>query len=140
MAGIPGSQALFNQIFFIVLMSVLIQGAGMGPLAAALRLTKSNLGEITERKLATSVLEVSIPPQSNLVGKRLVDLDLPSGVLVVLVNRGSETFIPGGKTQLAAKDTLLITNAGEKDKGWRKLFLVEPDGGSAKEAPAGRRA
>ena len=41
-------------------------------------------------------------------GKRLLDLGLPPGALVVLVRRGDHVLIPDGGTVLQAGDTLLL--------------------------------
>jgi cell volume regulation protein A len=42
------------------------------------------------------------------VGKRIVEVGLPQGALIVLLSRGGEFLIPSGGTVLAPGDTLLV--------------------------------
>lgn len=57
---------------------------------------------------STRVIEVQVTPDSRACGKRLADLVLGQGVLVMAVNRGSQLMVPDGKTELQRGDTLLI--------------------------------
>lgn len=41
-------------------------------------------------------------------GERLMDLPLPNDVLVVMVRRGSQYFVPNGKSELKLGDKLLL--------------------------------
>ena len=41
-------------------------------------------------------------------GNRLMDMNLPKGMLVMLIKRGNEFMIPNGSLQLHAGDKLLI--------------------------------
>lgn len=65
-------------------------------------------GDGSEDRHATRVIEVKVTPDSAAAGKRLADLALGQGVLVIAVNRRSQLLVPDGKTELQHGDTLLI--------------------------------
>jgi potassium/hydrogen antiporter len=63
---------------------------------------------VPDVRLSSRMLEAIIPTDSPLVGKALIDLGLPRGVLVVHIQRGDTPIIPGGGTVLHAEDHLLV--------------------------------
>jgi len=63
--------------------------------------------------LKTSLRELSIPAGSPAAGKRIVELKLPAGFLIILVARGGEFLVPGGGTRIEAGDTLLVLTEEE---------------------------
>jgi len=107
-SGIKNAPLIFNVVFFVVLLSVLLQGTTAAYVAKLLKVGSLRETGIVERKVASSMLEVKIRPNSPAVGKQLVELELPLGTLVVLVTREGQTMIPRGATQIEAEDTLLI--------------------------------
>jgi len=107
-SGIKNAPLIFNVVFFVVLLSVLLQGTTAAYVAKLLKVGSPRETGIVERKVASSMLEVKIRPNSPAVGKQLVELELPLGTLVVLVTREGQTMIPRGATQIEAEDTLLI--------------------------------
>ena len=56
----------------------------------------------------TRFVEVKVEPGTVLAGRRLAELKLPPDTLVVAVERGQETVVPRGSTQLLAGDRVLI--------------------------------
>jgi Trk K+ transport system NAD-binding subunit len=61
---------------------------------------------VSARK-SNEFIEFEIPRDSLLVGHTLFDLQLPEDVLVVLIHREDEDFIPRGNTVLRARDRLV---------------------------------
>lgn len=59
------------------------------------------------------IIELDLLATSPGVGKRLVDLGLPSGALLVLIGRNSRFFVPDGSTHLEAEDTLFFLSDTE---------------------------
>lgn len=59
------------------------------------------------------MIEMAVSSSSEAVGKRLVELELPHGMLIALIRREGEYFIPDGGTILQAKDRVLALG-GEK--------------------------
>jgi Trk K+ transport system NAD-binding subunit len=66
-----------------------------------------------ESGFKSALNELIIPSGSKVIGKKLVDLKLPPGGLIVLIVRGSEYILPSGATALSDGDVLLIL--AEKD-------------------------
>jgi len=56
----------------------------------------------------TRFVEIPIPPASRVVGRRLAELSLPPGSLVVKILRGGEVIVPGGQTVIRADDVLFV--------------------------------
>lgn len=56
----------------------------------------------------TQMVEITVPPGAAIVGRSLAALKLPSSALVITVERGQQTIIPRGDTQILAGDHLLI--------------------------------
>jgi cell volume regulation protein A len=124
LAKLPQADLIFNIIFFVVLTSVLFQGTTV-PLAA--RWLRVDVPEPAKplypieytpvEGLKTRLQELPIPPGSRAEGKRIVELNLPPGFLIILVARGGEFLVPGGGTELAGGDTLLVLSGEETFQG-----------------------
>ena len=56
----------------------------------------------------TRVVEVTVPPGGAVAGRRLAALGLPREALVIAVQRGAETLIPRGDTELRAGDRVAV--------------------------------
>jgi cell volume regulation protein A len=96
-------------------MSVLAQGATV-PLAARLlgvdAPPSARRGYPLEfnpvEGLRSELKELVVPEGSPWIGRAVVDLGLPSGLLIVLIARGDGFVQPKGQTRLEARDTLLV--------------------------------
>ncbi len=115
LAGLPKADTLFHLVFFAVLASVLLQGPTIVPIARWLGLEAPQLRRQSapEISLKDSTVEIVLPPDSAAIGRQLLDVGLPHGVLVVLIGRDGQTFVPSGSTTLAARDKLLLISAPE---------------------------
>jgi cell volume regulation protein A len=115
LANIDGANSIFNLVFFVVLTSILVQGSTIPFVARKLRVNAPEENrprspiffEPTEH-VRGDLVELDLPAASPGVGKRLVELGLPAGALLVLVGRNGVFFVPHGSTQLEAGDTLFF--------------------------------
>lgn len=115
MAGIPQADLLFNLVFFIVLTSALLQGWSI-PLAARLlgltvpaEFKKSHPLEFEPLAGSdTELVDLTVPYQSDVIGKSLVELELPQDSLIVLIGRGETYIVPSGGSVFEPGDTLLV--------------------------------
>ncbi|MGV3615416.1 MAG: potassium/proton antiporter [Fimbriimonas sp.] len=109
-ANLPRAHEIFDLVFFVVLLSVLLQGTTIRPVAEWLGVVAAAEPEPEplERRGPKNTVEVILGPGSPAVGKRVVDLDLPVSSLLILVTRGTETFVPRGSTRFEADDVILI--------------------------------
>lgn len=129
LAGIPEAHTIFNIVFFIVLTSSLLQGSTISLVARWLRLdapAPARLRPPFEFEAGEGVkgemVEIEIPGHSIAVSRQLVDLGLPSGVLVVFIERNGEFLVPGGGTVLQAGDRLHLL--AEKDLSSKVAALL----------------
>ena len=113
--GTPHSGEFFNIVFFAVLLSTVLQGTTVEPLARRLKVTTDEpalpptLIEVgAVRALGADVIEHVIRPTDAAAGARLRDLGLPRDALVSLILRGEEALLPRGSTRVEAGDRLLI--------------------------------
>jgi len=115
LAGIAKADMIFNLVFFIVLTSVLLQGTSIplfarwlgvaAPLAAK---RQYPLEFLPTSSTKSNLVELQVPSNSLVVGKRILELGLPKGALVVLISRKEEFIVPSGGTSLEAGDTMLV--------------------------------
>ncbi len=114
-AGVSEARTIFNLVFFVVFISVLLQGATIPIVSKWLNvaspIVKSFQYPIEYNpmtNLRSELVEVPVPAQSAVIGQSLVDLALPAGALIVLIRRGDDVLVPRGSTQIESADTLLV--------------------------------
>lgn len=118
---VPGSSDIFNIVFFITLLSMVLQGGTIAVAAKKLKLllppvAKSHFdvelpdeaGELSEITVTAELLEEK--------GNTLQSLGLPRGVLVMLVKRGGSYMVPDGSLKLAEGDHLLMVASSDVEK------------------------
>lgn len=115
MAGVAGSELLFNVVFFVVLVSALTQGWTLPAAARALGLAQPADPEPplsveinALRHVDGEVVDYTVAPSARVAGQALRDLALPDGVVVTLVVRGDEVIMPRGATRLRPGDHVFI--------------------------------
>jgi cell volume regulation protein A len=114
LAGVPGAMTIFNVVFFAVLVSVLLQGMSISWVARRLGVNAERLQPdpphtyVPDVRLSSRMLDAVVPPGSTLVGRTILDLGLPRGVLVVQIQRDDAPLIPSGGTVLQGGDHLLL--------------------------------
>jgi cell volume regulation protein A len=123
LAGIDRVGIIFDLVFFIVLTSILIQGTTIPLMARWLRVdvpqrqrTRAPLEFEPSHGITGDLVEIELPPSSSAVGKRIVDLGLPQGVLLALIGRKDRFLVPSGSTLLEAGDVIhLLAEKAELD-------------------------
>ncbi len=122
-AGLNQAQLIFNIVFFITLISLLVQGTTITQVASWLGLTRNPKGEDSLQdfdvefsdEIKSSMTEIVITSEILSVnGDKLMHMPLPDQTLAVMVKRGNNYFIPKGQTELQAGDKLLIITNDEK--------------------------
>jgi cell volume regulation protein A len=115
LAGVPDANRLFHLVFFVVLASVLLQGTSI-PFAARWLGVDAPLPErgpaSFEAHLSGSphgrLREIRVGDRSPAVGRRILELGLPAGSLIVLLKRAEDVIIPDGGTALDPGDTVVV--------------------------------
>jgi cell volume regulation protein A len=129
LAGVQQADTIFNLVFFIVLTSVLVQGSSIPLVARWLRVAaplqvrrRSPLEFESTNGIRGELVEIELPASSAAAGRRIVELGLPKGALLVLIGRGDGFFVPSGSTMLEAGDTLYLL-ANKETLGQMKQIL-----------------
>ena len=115
---VEDSSFLFHIIFFIVLMSVLVQGMTIMPLANMLKLAgplrRTLRMPLTFEETGDANSDFrELPVPKERIGQSLKDLHLPGGVLVLLIRRDDRFVVPRGNTMLEANDVLTLMGTPE---------------------------
>lgn len=113
-AKIEGSHQLFNIVFFITLLSLVIQGMSISKMAKWLHLDLpeekegNDFGVELPDEIDSSLHDITLTAEMLLNGNRLSEMRIPKGSLVMLVKRGHEFLIPNGQLELHEGDKLLF--------------------------------
>lgn len=111
-AGVDYSNQLFNMVFFITLVSLVIQGMSITYAANRLELKDENIpmdrefGVELAEDINSKLIEKRV--QADMDGKTLSEIKMDAGSLVMLIKRDKKYLIPNGSTKLAENDKLLI--------------------------------
>ena len=128
LAGVPKADMIFNVIFFIVISSALLQGTTIPAFARRLSVDAPlrekppyTIEYESTEKAKFELIEFRVHEHSSITGKQVVDMDFPEGVLIILINRGEEFFVPGGSTVVNAGDMLMMMVSKENIDRVRSL-------------------
>ena len=111
--GFEKSNLIFNIVFFIVLFSILIQGTTL-PLVAKWLNVESKSKDFKPEDIIASPLfyhtlkQFYIEENSPAIGLSIVELDLPTDFLILLIKREKDYIKPTGSSILKENDMLLI--------------------------------
>ena len=129
LSGVHAGRLVFDLVFFIVVVSALVQGTSIGWFARYLGLEvegppppRAMLEINSTQRLGGEVLSFYVEPASAVAGSRIADLPIPEGSAVMLVVRGRELVAARGRTVLAPGDHVYVfTPPG--DKGFVQLLF-----------------
>ncbi|WP_024993504.1 potassium/proton antiporter [Phocaeicola paurosaccharolyticus] len=120
-AEVECANQIFNIVFFITILSLLIQGMSIPYFARKLKLSEplvesgNHLGielpEETNSRLHEIVFDEHIAQKGN----TLKDISLPEGMLVMIVKRGEKYMVPNGNIKLHIGDILVIVSENRED-------------------------
>ena len=121
-AGIPDARWIFNMVFVITIVSLLVQGTSLPLVAKWLKLAdKPSKFKAFEdfdvefsEEIKSAMTEIEITEETLKYGKNLIEMPLPDKTLVVMVKREEQYFVPTGQTLLYAGDKLLVISDDEE--------------------------
>ncbi|HOH56073.1 MAG TPA: potassium/proton antiporter, partial [Paludibacteraceae bacterium] len=122
MSGIPQARMMFNIVFFITILSLVLQGSSIPFVARLLKLTlpssdKPKLKEFDidlPEDIKSSISEITVTEEMLQKGRKLMDITLPEQTLAVMVKRKDHFFVPRGNTKLETGDTVLLIADNEE--------------------------
>ena len=119
-AQIEGSHQLFNIVFFITLLSLVVQGMTISSVARWLKLDLplekegNEFGVELPDEIDSQLHDITLNEEMLVHGNRLADMNIPKGSLVMLIKRGNEFLIPNGQMELHVGDKLLFITESTK--------------------------
>ena len=120
-SGYPEGQLIFDVVFFVVVLSVLVQGLTVGPLARRLGMkAEPNVAASMAEALpvdapGVELLEIEIGSACRVVGRPLAEVPPPLGARVSAVMRGGEVLIPTGSSTLQPGDRIVVFGEAHPD-------------------------
>ena len=106
---------LFDVVFFIVVVSAVIQGSSLTPVARWLGLERPREPEppltleiSSLRHVNGEIVDYAIGVDSRAAGRRVQDLALPEGAVIALISRGDQIVPPQGSTYIQPRDHVIL--------------------------------
>ncbi|MCJ2378097.1 potassium/proton antiporter [Vibrio sp. ZSDZ34] len=134
MAGLPNSQLYFNIAFFVVLVSLIVQGGTLMKAAAMAKVELPPKPEPVSRSAVeifpTSEWELFIyklKPEKWCVGEPLKKLKMPEGTRIAALFRQDKLLHPSGSMQLCANDILCVLGQARDLDALSLLFSEAPE-------------
>ena len=128
-SGVPGSKTIFNLVFFIVIMSMIIQGTTLGRMAKWLKVQEhyrpNRLLPFKSRSPHRDFVEFEVKEGSPLLGKTILELNFPMSFLIVLIHRDENDFMPRGNTQIELYDRLVCLLDTDSIGEFEKLIQIK---------------
>lgn len=111
-AGIESAQTMFNVVFIVTIISLVVQGTLVSGMANLLGMAyeepESSFGDALQDRMKSDFSEVSVNEQMLASGNTLSRITLPENTLVIMVCRDGDYFVPKGQTELQVGDKLLV--------------------------------
>ncbi len=120
-AGVPSGDQIFNVVFFVVLVSVLLQGSALGPVVRRLGMETDRpawapVAEVLPLDdIDVDLVELHVTEELAIVDRPLHALGELGATLVAALVRDNRVIVPKGDTVVRAGDVLLITAHREGD-------------------------
>ena len=83
------------------------------------RLQSINSGEVED----VNFIRIALKKSDRWVGKRIMDLGLPAGIIVAVIQRKDDTIIPRGNVRLAEGDLVVV--GADSIKGDKPVYMKE---------------
>lgn len=110
--NIEGASIIFNVVFVMTILSLLIQGTTVSSVAELFGLAftekESKFEEALQDKVKSAFTEIAVTENMLVSGNTLNKVSLPDNTLVVMVCRDGDYFVPKGNAVLQMGDKLLI--------------------------------
>ena len=112
--GIENADYLFNVVFLVTIVSLLVQGTTVSGMANILGLSyeepESTFKLTVPDHIRSEFSEIGVTASMLHNGDTLKDIQLPGHTLLVMVCRNDKYFVPKGHTQLKSGDKLLVVS------------------------------
>ena len=113
-SNVEHSQTMFNIVFFITILSLVVQGMTVAKMAKWLGvdddfdLSETSFGVEFPDEIKSAMVEILVDETLLETGNTLAKFNLPANTLVMMVRRGDSFFVPRGDTEIQKGDKLLV--------------------------------
>lgn len=118
-SGVEGADYIFNVVFFVTIISLVVQGTTVSSMANWLGLSyeepETTFKFTVPDHIRSQFTEIGVTASMLHNGDTLKDIRLPGNTLVVLVCRDRQYFVPKGFTQLRPGDKLLVVSDNNEE-------------------------
>lgn len=115
LANLPSASLIFDVVFFVVLVSALVQGWTLPAVARYLklevptRLPPPVTLEISSlRNVDSDIVDYFVDHECRAAGAQIKNLALPEGVVIALIVRDEQTVLPQGRSILQSGDHVIV--------------------------------
>ena len=119
-------ETIFNAVFFVVLVSALVQGTTLEWVAERLRLTSPTpraVPQIQSGPLsALDLVEFTVDGDHAINGSAVRELGLPRDTLIAAINRNGHTIPPRGGTVIGAGDRIFVLTSPDRRPDLEDVF------------------
>lgn len=122
-AEVPNARLIFNVVFLCTLVSLLIQGMSLEKMAKWLGVAEEQEPQLKKvenfdidlpEEIKSVATEIHVTEDMLQHGNRLMDMGFPQNTLAIMVKRGTQFFVPTGKSVLQNGDALLVITDNEQ--------------------------
>ena len=118
--GVENGRLIFNVVFLVTLISLIIQGTTVSGMANWLGLAyeeKAPLFKVgVPDSIKSSFSEMEVTDSMLAGGCQLRNIAIPDNTLVIMISRDDAYFVPRGSTELAVGDRLLVVSDRNEDE------------------------
>lgn len=114
LANIEGAKIIFPIVFYVVVISVAIQGTTLPFVASLLRIKDTNNSKWKEPDLEEiefmeeKMIKLKVKNKSSFHNKSVVEMEFPKGVLLLFIERKNKKVFPSANTKILEFDSLII--------------------------------
>ncbi|MBQ7818194.1 MAG: potassium/proton antiporter [Bacteroidales bacterium] len=117
--GLENANIMFNVVFLITIISLVMQGTTVTWFANILGLSTKEVEKGFDIALPDEVkaklTELKVTEEFLVKGNTLRDINLPKDILVMMIRRGDKYIVPRGDTQIILNDILLFIKEDARD-------------------------
>ena len=120
--NVPGAGMIFNIVFFITIISLIVQGTTVSAMARWLNLSApmpkegNDFGVELPDEIDSSLSDTTVTADMLTAGDTLKDFHLPPHTLVMIVKRGDSYLVPNGSLRLRPGDKLLLISQSQPEQ------------------------
>ncbi|MFA5515270.1 MAG: potassium/proton antiporter [Desulfuromonadales bacterium] len=127
LCSVPQTQCVYGEVeiaFAMARFMLLASGVSIIETEAILMDARRDRGGLSIPR--TRITEIHVPANSPILGRKLPELGLPRGAVLITISRNGEFVVPNDQTEILAEDALLVLADAETASEIEQLVLA-PD-------------